>query len=357
MGGNILGQRFYNNRETPAWHYLGHNIPGYCTAEHALDEYIKPFSVYKQPEGYVNPRTGLFEPTGKFLIVREPIPEDDQWRILGIPVDEGFTHIGLREAAQLWDKNVQANGKPAAVETLGVLGRGERMFISTKLPSLDIKGDEVDTFLLYDNPMVPGNAIGVYTVSTRVVCQNTLNLALGGAVIRKQITHRVGAMEYLGKWMKTIYENAILTRAVMNEAYTILAHKPVNDLQVRWIVDNTYRLPTKPDAQNTRSRRDIDIRLDEWERRCDYVRRLRDTTVNLFNGAGVGMDTPAVKGTAFGAWNAVAEMETYRKGKVTRSMYDGDRAKRIRNGFTLAMAVDQYETVDLHSLKLHRVPA
>ena len=73
------------------------------------------------------------------------------------------------------------DGNKAVITSCGTLGGGSRMFVSAKLPnSMKISGDNspIDDYLLFTNSHDGSFAVQVLFTPVRVVCQNTLNLAL-----------------------------------------------------------------------------------------------------------------------------------------------------------------------------------
>lgn len=358
MAHNLLGQRFYQNRTAPAWHGLGINDPTDHTAEEALRR-VGMFDVVKTPLFTEDPEGNQIS-TPYYSLLREPIKEDPTWRVLGSPVTSDYEVITPLTAARLWDDNIRtSDGQPVAIETLGILGKGERMFISTRLPAFDVRGDEIQTYLLYDNPLENGDSIGVYTTPVRTVCQNTLTAGIARSVEQRRIPHYKGATKQLAEWLKDIYAAALMNVEVLAEAHNVLAKKKVTKPAIKWIVENVYPLPTKPQPDDPAARSAYENRLTMFEYETDRITRVRSTVLDLADGKGVGMDTPATKGTAFGAWNAVAEFETYRRGSadsVARNLISGNRAARIRNAFTLAMHADHYKTADVAALELMTVP-
>lgn len=361
MSANLLGQRFYHNRETPAWHGLGINSAVARTASEALEETGGSYTVEKRPlKVFLD---GDEQPSGFYSLVRSPIQEDPVERIFGTPVSEEFYPITPAEAAGIYDSYVRNpdSGEISPVETFGILGQGERMFISTQLPSIDVKGDEIAVYMLFDNPLVNGSAMGVYTTGQRVVCQNTLMIALGNTIQRKTIQHLQGAADQIGEWLREVYHNAVITRQLMEEAYQTLANRPISGVQIEWVVNNTYKMPVMPTEEDT-SYLPLPQRLERWDREVALTRRLRTLATSLIED-GTGMDSPAVRGTAFGAFNGVAELETYRRGKtakVVSGLLNGPRAKRIQNAFTLAMhasEVSEYTDATADALGLVLVKA
>jgi len=349
MAHNLFAQRFYNRRSTPAWHGLGINAgeDAYDSARTAAERVNAIYSVRKAP--IMVDLNGEAHRSGYNWIIREPLADDPTERIFGRPVPDDYEVITPDQAIRLYDDNVRTlDGRTASVETLGVLGRGERLFVTTKLPNtLNIRGDEVETYLLYDNPMSWGWALGVYTIGVRVVCQNTLHVGISSAIERRKIPHTEGSAKVLAAWLQGVYGRAIANTEELRAGYEKLANTPITKPQVQWIVDALYPMPKKPTFSDV-STRDMEERYDQYEYMVEYVGRVRSTVVGLYEGRGIGMDTPAVMGTAFGAYNAVSEFETYRAGDYHRAvekLIAGERARRIRNAFALAQVVDRYETV------------
>ena len=70
----------------------------------------------------------------------------------------------------------------AVIETAGILGNGERMYVTAKLPSdiyLNDNGtDPINDYVLFTNTHDGSGAVTVLFTPIRVICQNTLNMAL-----------------------------------------------------------------------------------------------------------------------------------------------------------------------------------
>jgi phage/plasmid-like protein (TIGR03299 family) len=85
------------------------------------------------------------------------------------------------EFINLLASGVQGSEK-AVIETAGILGDGERMYVTAKLPSdiyLDDNGhDPINDYILFTNTHDGSGAVTVLFTPIRVVCQNTLNMAL-----------------------------------------------------------------------------------------------------------------------------------------------------------------------------------
>lgn len=72
--------------------------------------------------------------------------------------------------------------KGAKFETAGALGNGERVWVLAKMEPYNILGDEIANYLLLSTSHDGTSAVRVNSTNVRVLCQNTLNLALNNAV-------------------------------------------------------------------------------------------------------------------------------------------------------------------------------
>lgn len=99
-------------------------------------------------------------------------------RVLGV-VGNAFRPVQNVEAFQFLD-SIRSE-KKIEYHTAGSLGDGEKVWVLTKLPGdLRIgKSDLVEKFLLFSNSHDGGGACRVMFTPIRVVCQNTLNAAIG----------------------------------------------------------------------------------------------------------------------------------------------------------------------------------
>ena len=68
------------------------------------------------------------------------------------------------------------------VETAGALGRGETVWALAKVPTMgmELGNDKVDSFLLLTNGHAGNRRLTVSPTTVRVVCQNTLSMAMRG---------------------------------------------------------------------------------------------------------------------------------------------------------------------------------
>lgn len=201
-------------------------------------------------------------------------------------------------------------GDGAFYHSAGALGQGEKIWILAKLPrDLDIAGDKIEEYVLLWNGHGDGNAFNFQTTPVRVVCQNTLNVAISGAdthkVYRKYhlkgVNDRLNAddaREILGL-AETYYEHF---EAVANKlAKTKMSAKKLNDfIELLLPAPKPVLALPAPDPAN------YQLPTITANRRA----QVKDMIV-----AGRGNDRAGVKGTAWGAFNGVVEYADFVRGR------------------------------------------
>lgn len=357
MAHSIFGQRFYNNREKPAWHGLGINDPNAHYAPELVAKFGSP-EILKLPLMVTLPN-GTVEATPYHSLYRAPMPDDNRWLQFGTPVSADFEVFNATIAARIFDQYVRdTRGNRVPVETVALLQMGTRIFITVKLPTVDVRGDEVEMYLVLDVPFGNWETIGCYVTPVRVVCMNTLRMGIAEAQQYFRITHTKGAMEILGEWLSDVYLRALEASGILKEALTVLATKPVtSDLQIKWFAEMVYPYPSKPQADSPSARKPLSERIERWETACERTDLIRAAIID--DGKWKGLNTPACAGTAFGVYQRAAEYETWgRRGNVAgmvSSLFNGNRGNTIMDAYVVASHIDKYDTATRFSMGLSSV--
>lgn len=118
-----------------------------------------------------------------------------------------------------------SNRNDIRIETAGALGKGERMFVTTKLPECFQIGNETaptNLYIVFTNSFDGKQSLTAIITHVRVVCNNTLNAAMHNCVSRVSFSHTPNIHEQLkqaGKLLKLTYKNHYLKQE-MFEAMT-----------------------------------------------------------------------------------------------------------------------------------------
>ena len=321
----MFGDRFGDARK-PAWHDLGQVFKKKMSATAAYKELGK-YAVR------LAPAVADGVPLDRSAILRDPTTDDPEVRVFGI-VGTEYQLITPDDVCSIFDEHV---GQP--IETIGALGYGETFFLSTQLPTLDVRGDEIENYLLISNPMTGLVAAEVRVTPVRVVCQNTLIASDAAATQKLKVVHDKTAKTRMAEWLQETYEFAETTTKVLRDLFEVMANTRLKDAQARRLFDHSYPTPSKP--QSNAPKHIMEQRLKWWEENVSLMQRRRDGAKSLFEGMGTGMDLDAAKGTLWGAYNAVVECEDYRRGRnedqISSSAIFGERAVAKKRAFDYAV--------------------
>lgn len=171
----------------PAWHGLGITKPDYAkTSREVIEAANLDFNVLKgQIYGeYARP---IFDRTTGEQLLTAKIPNtmftyrEDTGLVLtkdAHMVTNAYEVVQNIEAFDFFDSIVEEG--VAEYETAGVLGNGEIIFVSAKLPRINlVNDDKIDQYLLFTMRHDGTGAVNLLFTPIRVVCNNTLVAALG----------------------------------------------------------------------------------------------------------------------------------------------------------------------------------
>ena len=163
MAANV--ETMFYTREKP-WHGLGTMVMEAPTSARALELAGLDWRVEQRP---VQTEDGI-ELKGFFANIRST----DQ-KVLGVVTDK-YRVVQNEDAFAFTDALL---GEGVTYETAGSLQEGRKVWLLAKLPHrYIISGDEITPYLVFSNSHDGSGAIRVAMTPVRVVCNNTLNLAL-----------------------------------------------------------------------------------------------------------------------------------------------------------------------------------
>lgn len=217
--------------------------------------------------------------------------------ILGV-VGPGYKPLQNLEAFNFFNPFLAAG--EASLETAGALFNGKRVWILAKInrdPSVIVKGDAVEKYILLSNSHDGTLAVRVGFTPVRVVCNNTLSMATGTDARLIRVRHTGSVAENLAK-VGEIMNLANAQFEATAEQYRELARNQISAADLERLVKVTFT-PAKADDE-------------------DAAKRILENVIPLFE-SGRGNDMPGVAGTYWGAYNAITEYLQYERGKDEQS--------------------------------------
>ena len=209
-------------RKTP-WHGLGTRVEEALTSQDALHYSGLDWTVQQEP---------LMTETFKDVPGFRANVRSDNGKILGI-VGDKYKVVQNHEAFAFTDALI---GEGVRYETAGSLNGGRKVWMLARLPErYRLMDEEVDPFIVFTNSHDGSGAIRVAPTPVRVVCQNTLNLALTTAKRSWSMMHTSGVQAKLDEAHDALFKADFYMKALQNEAER-LSMQMVSDRQVlKWI--------------------------------------------------------------------------------------------------------------------------
>ncbi len=187
---------FFSVREK-AWHGLGQIVTDYPTSAEAIKYAGLDYTVEKRKLFTYDTENQNANRDTEIVIPEVDVPDyfatirTDNDTVLGV-VGKDYEVVQNIEAFSFFDSIVGGDG--IQYETAGALGKGERIFITAKLPGY-IKVGNADLIEQYLFLTTSHDGLGSITAAftpVRIVCNNTLNAALRNHSNSIKIRHTMG---------------------------------------------------------------------------------------------------------------------------------------------------------------------
>jgi phage/plasmid-like protein (TIGR03299 family) len=282
-----------------AWHKLGVVLDNCATSKEAIELARMNYEV-KRGKVFVKfddeAITGI---KGKEVPNSYAIYRNDTKDIFtsgGNLVSAGYTIVQNKDAFTFFDNIV---GEGAAIyETAGVIGKGETIFITAKLPEKTIitPTDIIDNYLLLTMGHDGISSIQAMFTPIRVVCNNTLNMALNNNSHKVRFKHTTSVHDNL----KKAHQIMGITKRML-EYNKELIDKLINKKVDEYITADYFNslFLTTEELQNLAN-------LGSHEKAGISPRKLNSIN-KLFEyyQCGAGQNVEYAKNTAFGLYSAV----------------------------------------------------
>ena len=251
-----------------------------------------------------------------------------------------YTIVQNSEAFAFFDAAI-GSGR-AKWETAGFFGKGERIFVSAKLPnSIRVKGDVVDNYLVFTNSHDGSGGVKILFTPIRVVCQNTLTAAIKNSNNYVSFRHTASVHNNIAI-AHEILGICDVKRSKLEEAYNILANIKVTDDDVmEYICTNNL---TSEEAERLKatghSYKELCYRNNMAFQDSQISMRKLNTISNTWDYYNDGIGQREIAGTAWGAFNSItgyySNIDNAQGEKRFDSLVFGDKSNKIKTALAMA---------------------
>lgn len=308
-------ENMFSVRETP-WHGLGYVIKEAPSMADGiklagLDWEINVVDAVRADGG---PAEGW----GRFFV------RSDNNRVLGLVGPK--THPLQNAKAFSFFEPFLAAGE-ASLETAGSLCNGEKVWVMAKISrpnSVIVPGDEIAKFVLLSNSHDGTTAVRVGFTPVRVVCANTLAAAHGDKASKLIRVRHSAAVNKNVEQIRDVMNMADASFEATAEQYRLLATKSINQSDLRKYVK-------------------LVLKMDEVD--AELPTKSKGILEKIFRLVEVGRGTEisGVRGTYWGAYNAVTEYLSYDRGHTQdsrlNSLWFGDSAAVNQKALDVALSM------------------
>jgi phage/plasmid-like protein (TIGR03299 family) len=288
MPANVQTVAYYG--EVP-WHGLGKQVPKGIIAEKMIVAAGLDWEVALQPARGAKKinKKGEFS---RYEVVRQPRDGTNEEEVLLGVVSRRYQPLQNGNAFQFFDPIVK-EGK-AYFETAGALGEGERIWVMARMPEAIsiVRGDDCFKYLLLSNTHTGEGSVTVKFTTIRVVCQNTLMMAMEDG----QKAYRVRHSKQMQFRLEELAEFLAITQEVFlkaEEQFRMMAKISMIEDRLEHYFEAVFpRNAAQKKSGHTPAR---------WE----HVRKVFETQEDL--------QLPGVRGTLWGAYNAITRFEDYKQ--------------------------------------------
>lgn len=291
------GEAAFASLQVPAWHRLGTVFEDVMSTDEILaTAHMADWDVRLIPAVQAHGDL-LLEIPEKFTVIRtNPVTGSvDALSVVGTK----YTAV-QNEQVFGFGQTILDNSPDAVWETAGSIRNGRTIFGTLRMSGLDIMvggEDVVDCYLVVTSSHDGSTGVSAIVTPIRVVCKNTLAMAMGSAKASFKARHTASidgriddAQEALGITYKFMEE--------FEATATKLADTKVDLSQLEQMVETIWAKDPKWDDIGADERR---TGLTRWENRLE-------TIGSIYVGKGERGDTMStITGTGWGALNAITE--------------------------------------------------
>lgn len=283
------GKHSFAAKGEKAWHGLGQYVSEAMTSEQAIRLGGLDYTVEKRK---------IYAPSIEGAYVEVP----DYYSTVRTDTD---TPLGVVKGRYTIVQNVDAFGffdsiidqGEAIFETAGSLGRGERIFVTAKLPDdMLIKGEKIEKYIILTNSHDGSSTIIAGFTNIRVVCNNTLQAALKGLDNRISIAHTASAESNLKEASRIMGISSKYMDEV-NSVFDKMADVKMTDVEIMHYIESSLRNTNEKDMDKEASK---------------ILKKLTGEVFTFANTHSTQKTEAAYK-TLWGAYNSISAYYTHMK--------------------------------------------
>ena len=230
--------------------------------------------------------------------------------ILGI-VSDRYKIVQNTEAFEFTDSIVgETEDGVVKYETAGSLAGGKRIWLLARMPTKKILDDDIEPYMFFSNSHDGTGAIKVGMTPIRVVCQNTLNMAMNTAK-RQWSTKHIGDMQSKLEEAKLCLRLADEYMTNLDIEADKLANAKLYQEQIEEILDAMF--PVDDKATDRKKNNVLQFKTNFWN----------------------AYDMPDIKKFDESAWkaiNAMSDVVTHSTPQRNTSTYNENRWGKIMDG-------------------------
>ncbi len=315
MAHNLYKNTMMYTGEKP-WHELGTKLDAPATAKEAIVASGLNYKVIQTP------------------VLYKGNPVQEKMFNINQDTDEVLAIVGGRykivqneEAFEFLDSIVAS--KEAKYHTAGALGKGETIWLLAKLPKniLISKDDVVEKYLCLTNSHDGTSALRVFFTPIRVVCQNTLSMALKDRCSTVSIKHTENCGEKISK-AREVLGLALDFYNEVEKDFKVLARTKVTAQQTTSYFEQLLHINQKDEKEISTRKRNVMSEMISLSENGKGNAPFRGTAWALYNGVTEYVDH-------FATIKGVKQDPT----KRTQNIVFGSGARTKERAFDLAMAL------------------
>jgi len=251
MAANV--ETMFSVREKP-WHGLGKIVMEAPTSKDALRLAGLDWNVVQEP---------IYTEFNEVVEGYKANVRDSDRKVLGV-VSDRYKVVQNADAFSFTDELL---GKGVRYETAGSLQEGRKVWLLARLPrEYIIGGERISPYLVFSNTHDGSGSVKVAVTPVRVVCNNTLNLALDTASRSFSMVHTGNIQDKIQEAKDTLFM-AESYMDCLGAEFEQLRRQKMTDAQVKEFME--LLLPIEKDSTQIQSKNILRLREDLKKRYYD----------------------------------------------------------------------------------------